>query len=64
VQRLSTALARPRPWQSITDPERAQAYFEAQARQRLSMLGDLLARGLLVQAEEALAVAQVQRDKR
>jgi hypothetical protein len=54
VQRLAVALAAPRPWQRMTDPEKALAYFRAQGRRRLAPL-DPLARWLLVQAEEAEA---------
>jgi hypothetical protein len=36
VQRLAAALATPRPWQRITDPERAHAYFEGRAKRMLT----------------------------
>jgi hypothetical protein len=32
VKRLAAALATPRPWQRIADPERARGYFEAHTR--------------------------------
>jgi hypothetical protein len=51
VQRLAAALMAPRPWQKITDPEKALAYFQGEALHRLRPL-DPLARGLLVSAEE------------
>lgn len=54
VERLAQAMVAPRPWQRVTDPVRALAYFNAQARRRLAPL-DALSRGLLVQAEETTA---------
>ena len=58
VGRLAQALAAPRPWQRVVgDPAPALAYFRAQPRNRLARL-DGLARGLLVQAEEAAAQRQ------
>jgi hypothetical protein len=56
VERLAGAMAQPKPWQHITDRERAMSHFMADARRRLAAL-DPLARGLLVQAEEAKAVS-------
>jgi hypothetical protein len=52
VQRLAVAMAAPRPWRRVTDPVIGLAYFRGQAHRRLEPL-DPLARGLLVQAEEA-----------
>jgi hypothetical protein len=52
VQRLATALAVPRPWQRITDPDRSRSYFEARARHWLASAGDPLA---LVEREERAA---------
>jgi len=54
VERLARAMATPRPWQRVTDPQRGLAYFRGQARRRLTAI-DPIARGLLVQAEEAAA---------
>jgi hypothetical protein len=49
VARLATALGALRPWQRITDPERARGYFEARARHMLATASDPLA---LVEREE------------
>jgi hypothetical protein len=54
VTRLAVALMAPRPWQKITDPEKALLYFQGEALRRLQRLNPL-ARGLLVSAEEAEA---------
>ena len=55
VERLAQAMAAPRPWQRVVgDPAPALAYFRGEARRRLDRL-DPLARGMLVQAEEAEA---------
>lgn len=54
VERLACAMARPRRWQRIVDPERDLAYYQVGARHRLAAL-DPLARGLLLQIEEAAA---------
>lgn len=54
VEALAEAMAAPRPWQRVTDLDKARTYFVAQARRRLAAL-DPLARGLLVSAEEAEA---------
>jgi hypothetical protein len=54
VTRLAAALMAPRPWQRITDPEKALAYFQAEALRRLQRLSPL-ARGLLVISEESEA---------
>jgi hypothetical protein len=43
VQRLAAAMMVPRPWQRVTDPVRARAYFEARARHLLSRAKDPLA---------------------
>ena len=53
IERLAQANAAPRPWQRVVDdPAAALAYCRGQARRRLDRLNPL-ARGLLVQAEEA-----------
>jgi hypothetical protein len=52
VQRLATGLMVPRPWQRITDPARARAYFEARARHLLSRATNPLAE---VEREEQVA---------
>jgi hypothetical protein len=59
VQRLAAALMVERPWQRISDPAKAHAYFVAEARRRL--LRDPLARSLLVSTEEARAADLVRR---
>jgi hypothetical protein len=61
VQRLTAALAPPRPWQRITEPQSAGLYFQAEACRRLGLLREPLARGLLVQAEEARAAALMEK---
>jgi hypothetical protein len=43
VQRLATAIATPRPWHHIADPERARGYFEAVARRLLATARDPVA---------------------
>jgi hypothetical protein len=55
VQRLAAALMTERLHQRISDPAKAHAYFEAEARRRLGLLRDPISRGLLVQAEKAPA---------
>jgi hypothetical protein len=57
VDRLAAAMATPRPWQWVSDPAPGLAYLRAQARRRLRHL-DPLARGLLVDSEEAGARRQ------
>ena len=52
MQRLALALATPRPWQRIADPERARGYFEALARHLLTTVRDQLA---VVEREERAA---------
>jgi hypothetical protein len=52
VQRLAAALASPRPWQRIVDPERARGYFEGRARRWLATANDPLA---VVEREERAA---------
>src|SRR4051794_11112887 len=52
IERLGSALAMPRPWQRVTDPEKAFDYFKGQAHRLLGPL-DPTARGLFVAAEEA-----------
>jgi hypothetical protein len=49
VHRLATALSVDRPWQRITDPDRAAAYFRARALAMLASAPDLPA---LVEREE------------
>jgi hypothetical protein len=49
VQRLTVALATPRPWLRVTNPERARSYFEARARGMLTSVHDQLS---LVEREE------------
>jgi hypothetical protein len=53
VARLAAALAAPRRGVRITDPDRAWAYFEAQATRQLSLLRDPRHRLSLVETEEA-----------
>jgi hypothetical protein len=61
VQRLATALMIERPWQHITDPVRARAYFEARAMHMLATTaGNPLA---LVEREERSAAAQAKSDQ-
>ena len=47
VEALAAALAA-RPTHQITDPERATAYFAADARRRLAVADDPFARGLML----------------
>ncbi|HKM65518.1 MAG TPA: hypothetical protein VJY39_23820 [Acidisphaera sp.] len=44
IERLAAALMAPRPWQWMTDPERAAIYFRAEARRRLALMTDDTAR--------------------
>jgi hypothetical protein len=53
VARLAAALAAPRRGVRITNPDRAWAYFEAQATRQLSVLRDPHDRLSLVETEEA-----------
>jgi hypothetical protein len=43
VQRLAVALARPRPWMHVADPERAASYFRARALHMLAAAHDPVA---------------------
>jgi hypothetical protein len=52
VPRLTAALATPRPWQRIADPDRAGAYFEARARHMLATARDPVAHEALIRREE------------
>jgi hypothetical protein len=47
VEALAEALART-PGQRITDPVKAMEYFRSEARRRLAMTNDPMARGLLL----------------
>ena len=42
--RSTAALTAPRPWQRVTGPQRATAYFKAEAQRRLAFLPDDSAR--------------------
>jgi hypothetical protein len=52
IERLAAVLANPRPWQRVTNPEKALVYFKGQAHRLLGPL-DPIARGQFVAAEEA-----------
>jgi hypothetical protein len=61
LHRLATALATPRTWMRITDPERAAGYYRARALHMLATTtGDPLA---LVEREERSAAAPASRDQ-
>jgi hypothetical protein len=55
VDRLAAVLADEKPWQRVSDPEKASLYFKARACAALAPL-DSLARVQLVAAEEARAL--------
>jgi hypothetical protein len=57
VARLAATLAGPRPWQRVTDPENAAAYFAAQARRLLLACPPPDRPALVEKAERATPVA-------
>jgi hypothetical protein len=59
VERLSAALAVDRPWQRITDRDRAALYFRARALHMLAQAYDPEAQTALVEREEAEARRQL-----
>jgi hypothetical protein len=52
VERLARALAAPRPWQRVTDQDRALDYFRGEAKRRLSLLPDPKAQAAMVARDE------------
>ena len=58
VERLMAALAVDRPWQRITDRDRAALYFRARALAMLADAGDPEAQAALVEREEAETLRQ------